>query len=355
MKRLNTRPVMVKNVQIGGQNKIIIQSMTNTKTKDVEATVMQIKTLAGNGCEIVRVAVLDEEDAIAIKEIVQQVNIPVVADIHFNYKLALIAIENGIHKIRLNPGNIKNPDHIRQVVEACKSKNIPIRIGINSGSIEKDILLKYGKPCVEAMIESATYHVNLLKEFGFEDIVLSFKSSEVPLTIAVYQKAAEVFPYPLHLGVTEAGALLSASIKSSAALGTLIHLGIGDTIRISVSDDPSEELKVAKQLLKNFDLYDKVANLIACPTCGRIQYDMLPIVKEMEAYLDQLNEDITVAIMGCAVNGPQEASRADIGIAGGHKEALLFKKGVYIRSVPQEKIVEELKAEIQMMIKNKSN
>ena len=231
MKRLNTRAVMVKNIQIGGQNKIIIQSMTNTKTKDVEATVMQIKTLAGNGCEIVRVAVLDEEDAMAIKEIVQQVSIPVVADIHFNYKLALIAIENGIHKIRLNPGNIKNPDHVRQVVEACKAKNIPIRIGINSGSIEKEILVKYGQPCVEAMIESATYHVNMLKENGFEDIVLSFKSSEVPLTIAVYQKAAEVFPYPLHLGVTEAGALLSAAIKSSAALGTLIHLGIGDTIR----------------------------------------------------------------------------------------------------------------------------
>ena len=205
------------------------------------------------------------------------------------------------------------------------------------------------------MIESATYHVNLLKENGFEDIVLSFKSSEVPLTIAVYQKAAEIFPYPLHLGVTEAGALLSAAIKSSAALGTLIHLGLGDTMRISVSDDPSEELKVAKQLLKNFDLYDKVANLIACPTCGRIQYDMLPIVKEMEAYLDALTEDITVAIMGCAVNGPQEASRADIGVAGGHKEALLFKKGVYVRSVPQEKIVEELKAEIQVMIKNKSH
>lgn len=353
MKRLETRPVMVKDIQIGGQNRIIIQSMTNTKTKDVDATVNQIKTLAGNGCEIVRLAVLDEEDANAIAEIVKQVNIPLVADIHFNYRLALLAVQNGIHKIRLNPGNIKNPEHIKEVVEACKAKRIPIRIGINSGSIEKDILKKYGKPCVEAMIESAQYHVNILNENGFEDIVLSFKSSEVPLTIAVYQKAAEVFPYPLHLGVTEAGAMLSAAIKSSAALGTLIHLGIGDTMRISVSDDPTEELKIAKQLLKNFDLYDKVANLIACPTCGRIQYDMLPIVKEMEKYLDELNEDITVAIMGCAVNGPQEASRADIGVAGGHKEALLFKKGIYVRSVPQEKIVEELKAEIQFMIKNK--
>ena len=353
MKRLETRPVMVKDIQIGGQNRIIIQSMTNTKTKDVDATVNQIKTLAGNGCEIVRLAVLDEEDANAIAEIVKQVNIPLVADIHFNYRLALLAVQNGIHKIRLNPGNIKNQEHIKEVVEACKAKHIPIRIGINSGSIEKDILKKYGKPCVEAMIESAQYHVNILNENGFEDIVLSFKSSEVPLTIAVYQRAAEVFPYPLHLGVTEAGAMLSAAIKSSAALGTLIHLGIGDTMRISVSDDPTEELKIAKQLLKNFDLYDKVANLIACPTCGRIQYDMLPIVKEMEKYLDELNEDITVAIMGCAVNGPQEASRADIGVAGGHKEALLFKKGVYVRSVPQEKIVEELKAEIQFMIKNK--
>ena len=243
MKRTDTRSVKIKNLVIGGQNKVLIQSMTNTKTKDVEATVQQIKALQANGCEIVRMAVLDEEDAMAIREIVAQTNIPLVADIHFNYKLALIAIENGIHKIRLNPGNIGDSDKVRKVVEACKAKHIPIRIGINSGSIEKEILKKYGNPCVEAMIESAQFHVDLLKSMDFEDIVLSFKSSEVPLTIDVYRKASEVFPYPLHLGVTEAGTLLSAAIKSSAALGPLLHEGIGDTLRISVSDDPVEELQ----------------------------------------------------------------------------------------------------------------
>jgi len=352
MKRTETRKVMIRDLQIGHQNRIILQSMTNTKTKDVEATVLQIKALEAHGCELVRMAVLDEEDARAIKDIVRQVQVPLVADIHFNYRLALIAVESGIHKIRLNPGNIQNPDHIRQVVEACLAKKVPIRIGINSGSIEKEILKKYGKPTAEAMIESAQYHVDLLNQYGFEDIILSFKSSEVPLTIEVYQKAAEIFPYPLHLGVTEAGTLLGAAIKSSAALGTLIHQGIGDTMRISVSDDPTEELKIAKQLLRNFGLYDKVANLIACPTCGRIQYDMLPIVKEMEAYLDTLNSDISVAIMGCPVNGPQEASRADIGVAGGYKEAMLFKKGQFLRSIPQEQIVNELKFEIQEILKN---
>lgn len=353
MKRTETRFVNVKDLQLGGQNKVLIQSMTNTKTKDVEATVNQIKTLQGNGCDLVRLAVLDEEDALAIKEIVAQTSIPLVADIHFNYRLALLAIENGIHKIRLNPGNIGSAENVKKVVEACKEKHIPIRIGINSGSIERTILAKYGKPCVEAMIESAQFHVDLLTSLDFHDIVLSFKSSDVPLTIDVYRKAAEVFPYPLHLGVTEAGTLFGASIKSSAALGALLHDGIGDTLRISVSDDPVEELKVAKQLLKSFDLYDKVANLIACPTCGRIQYDMLPIVKEMETYLESIQEDISVAIMGCAVNGPQEASRADIGVAGGHKEALLFKKGVFTRTIPQDRIVEELKLEIQNMIKDR--
>lgn len=352
MKRTETRKVMIRDLQIGHQNRIILQSMTNTKTKDVEATVLQIKALEAHGCELVRMAVLDEEDARAIKAIVRQVKVPLVADIHFNYRLALIAVESGIDKIRLNPGNIQNPDHIRQVVEACLIHKVPIRIGINSGSIEKEILKKYGKPTAEAMIESAQYHVDLLNRYGFEDIILSFKSSEVPLTIEVYQKAAEIFPYPLHLGVTEAGTLLGAAIKSSAALGTLIHQGIGDTMRISVSDDPTEELKIAKQLLRNFGLYDKVANLIACPTCGRIQYDMLPIVKEMEAYLDTLNSDISVAIMGCPVNGPQEASRADIGVAGGYKEAMLFKKGQFLRSIPQDRIVSELKFEIQEILKN---
>ena len=351
MNRTQTKSIMVKDLQIGGQNKVIIQSMTNTKTKDIEATLQQIRALESFGCQIIRLAVLDEEDAIAIKEIVTQTKVPLVADIHFNYKLALMAIENGIHKIRLNPGNIKNKEHIEQVVNACKAKHIPIRIGINAGSLEKTILAKYhGVPCAEAMIESAQEHIKILTDLDFHDIALSFKSSDVRLTIDVYEKAAQLFPYPLHLGVTEAGTLLSSSIKSSAALGVLLHQGIGDTIRISISDDPTEEIKVAKQLLRAFGLYAKVADLVACPTCGRLQYDMLPIVKEIEAYLDTIQKDITVAVMGCAVNGPQEASRADIGVAGGFKEALLFRKGQFIRSIPQADIVKELKLEVEKYI-----
>lgn len=351
MQRTQTRPVMIKNLQIGGQNKVSIQSMTNTKTKDVEATVRQIRSLESAGCEIVRLAVFDEEDAYAIKEIVKEVSVPLVADIHFNHRLALIAVEAGIHKIRLNPGNIGSEENVKAVAEACKAKNIPIRIGINSGSLEKEVLAKYGKPTALAMIESAKRHVDLLTKYDFHDIVLSFKSSDVPLTIEAYRLAAETFPYPLHLGVTEAGTMLSSAIKSSAALGALLMDGIGDTLRISVSDDSVEEMKIAKQLLKCFGLYDKTANLIACPTCGRIQYDMLPIVKEVEAYLNTINSDVTVAVMGCAVNGPQEAKRADIGVAGGVKEALLFRKGVYVRSVPQQEIVNELKKEVEEFIK----
>lgn len=349
--RTQTRSVMIKNVQIGAQNRVLIQSMTNTKTKDVAATVRQIRALESAGCEIVRLAIFDEEDAYAIKEIVRQVDIPLVADIHFNYRLAIIAIQSGIHKIRINPGNIGSEQQIKEVAEACLAYNIPIRIGINSGSLEKEILAKYGQPTAEAMIESARRHIGILHTYGFHDIVLSFKSSDVPLTIQAYRLAAKTFPYPLHLGVTEAGTMLGSAIKSSAALGALLMDGIGDTIRISVSDDPIEEMKIAKQLLKCFGLYDKTPNLIACPTCGRLQYDMLPIVKEVEAYLNTLQSNVTVAVMGCAVNGPQEAKRADIGVAGGVKEALLFRKGVYVRSINQEDIVEELKKEIQDYIK----
>ena len=349
-KRTETRAVKIKDLIIGGQNKVLIQSMTNTKTKDIDATVTQIRALQTAGCEIIRMAILDEEDAVAVRSIVSQVSAPLVADIHFNYRLALLAVENGIHKIRLNPGNISNMDHVRQVVEACRLRQVPIRIGINSGSLDKDLLRKYGKPTAEAMVESALRHVEVLEKYEFKDIVLSFKSSDVPLTIDAYRLASERFEYPLHLGVTEAGTLLSSAIKSSAALGTLLYDGIGDTIRISVSDEPVEEMKIAKQLLKNFGLYDNVANLISCPTCGRIQYDMLPIVKEIEEYLNTINADITVAVMGCAVNGPQEASRADIGIAGGVNEALLFKKGILVRRIPQIDIVAELKKEIQLFI-----
>jgi (E)-4-hydroxy-3-methylbut-2-enyl-diphosphate synthase len=349
--RMKTRPIFVKNLQIGGQNQVIIQSMTNTKTKDIQATIHQIRQLETAGCQLIRVAVLDMEDAKAIRTIVEHISIPLVADIHFDYRLALSAIEHGAAKIRLNPGNIANRDHIRQVVEMCKTHKVPIRIGINSGSLEKRLLEKYGAPCSNAMIESAQDHIAILNEYGFDDIALSFKSSDVRLTIDAYRLAAKTFPYPLHLGVTEAGTVLFSAIKSSAALGALFANDIGDTIRISVSDDPIEEIKIAKQLLKSFDLIRNVPDLISCPTCGRLQYDMIPIVKEIESYIADIKTDITIAIMGCAVNGPQEASRADIGIAGGKEEALLFSKGQLIRKVPQKDLVDTLKQMILDMTK----
>ena len=349
-KRTETRPIQVGNLQIGGQNQVIIQSMTNTKTKNVEATVRQIHQLCEAGCQIIRMAVYDQEDARAIKQIKAQVDVPLVADIHFDYKLALTAIESGVDKIRINPGNIGARENVAAVVEACKQHHVPIRIGINSGSLEKAVLEKYGRPCAEAMIESARKHVEILEELDFHDICLSFKSSDVMLTIEAYRLAAEVFPYPLHLGVTEAGTFTSSAIKSSAALGALLMDGIGDTIRVSVSADPVEELRICKQLLRCFNLIDRVPNLVSCPTCGRIQYNMIPIAEEVERFLATINADITVAVMGCAVNGPQEASRADIGIAGGKEEGLLFKKGQLIRKSPQDQIVEVLKEEILAMI-----
>ncbi len=350
MKRTETRPIYVKGLQIGGQNKCILQSMTNVPAKDIEKTVEQILELEEHGCELIRTAVLDEEDALAIREIQKRIHIPLVADIHFNHLLALTALESGVDAIRINPGNIGSREHTEAVVKKCIEKHVPIRIGINSGSLEKQFLEKYGKPCAEAMVESAQRHVQILEDLGFYDICLSFKSSNVALTIAAYELAAETFPYPLHLGVTEAGGFTGSAVKSSAALGTLLHEGIGDTIRVSVSGPPKDELIIGKQLLKCFDLIQNVPDLIACPTCGRIQYNMLPLVKEMEDYLATVNEDITVAIMGCPVNGVQEAGRADIGIAGAKDAGILFKKGQIIRTVPQNEIKDTLIQEIEKMI-----
>lgn len=351
MLRTDTKQIKVGNLVIGGNNEVIIQSMTNTKTKDIEATVIQINQLAATGCQLVRMAVLDQEDAIAIKEIKKRVKVPLVADIHFDYKLALTAIESGIDKIRINPGNIGSIEKITAVVNACKEKQIPIRIGVNSGSIEKDILLKYGAPTSKAMIESAKRHVKILEDLDFYDICISLKSSSTLGTIEVYQLASQVFNYPLHLGVTESGTSIGGTVKSSAALGILLHSGIGNTIRVSLSDDPCQEIIVAKTLLKELNLMKNVPTLISCPTCGRIQYDLIPIAKEIESFLTTINKDITVAIMGCAVNGPGEARHADIGIAGGVNEGLLFKKGEIIRKVKQEDIIEVLKAEILEMTK----
>lgn len=340
--RTNTRPIKIKSLQIGGQNRVVIQSMTNTKTKDVAATVKQIIELENNGCELVRMAILDLEDAKAISSIKKEVNIPLVGDIHFNPDFAIAAINNGIDKIRLNPGNIENEDKIKEIVYLCKERNIPIRIGINGGSLNK----KY-EHSEEAMIDSAKDHLRILEALDFHDICLSFKSSDPIECINAYKLASKEFIYPLHLGVTEAGTLIDSSIKSSLALGNLLLDGIGDTIRISISDDPVKEVIIAKKILRACKLKDDVPNLISCPTCGRIQYDMLPIAAEIEKYLETINKKIDVAIMGCPVNGPQEASRADIGVAGGKDCAILFKKGKIIKTIPQNDIVSTLKEEIE--------
>lgn len=350
-KRTETRPIFVGGIQIGGQDKVIIQSMCNTKTKDVPATVEQILKLENIGCEIIRVACLDIEDAKAIKEIKKQIHIPIVADIHFDYKIALAAIESGVDKIRINPGNIGDEEKTKAVVEACKKNHIPIRIGVNGGSLEKELLEKYGKPCSDAMVESAKRHVEILEKLDFYDIAISLKASSLDMCVEAYEKASKVFKYPLHLGITEAGTSFSGTIKSSIGLGALLRQGIGDTVRVSLSDDPIEEIPVCKEILKNCNLYSNSPKLVSCPTCGRIQYDLIPIAKEIEKFLQTLDSDITVAIMGCAVNGPGEAREADIGIAGGNNEGLLFKKGEIIRKIPQNEMVETLKREILEMIK----
>lgn len=354
MLREETRSVQVGNLTIGGNNHVVIQSMCNTKTKDVEATIKQINALQQAGCELVRVAVFDKEDAYAIKKIKKAIHIPLVADIHFDYKLALIAIESGIDKVRINPGNIGSIEKVKAVVDACKEKHIPIRIGVNGGSLEKDILEKYGEPTPEGMVESAMKHVKILEDLDFHDIVISLKSSNTMLTIKAYELASKTFPYPLHVGVTEAGTALGGTIKSSLGIGTLLYEGIGNTIRVSLSDDPVEEIKVAKILLKELGLLKGVPTLVSCPTCGRIQYDLIPIAKEMEDFLKDIHLDITVAIMGCAVNGPGEARHADIGIAGGVGEGLLIKHGEIVKRVKQEDMVQTLKDEILKMVEEKS-
>lgn len=350
-KRTETRPIKVGNVQIGGQNKVIIQSMTNTKTKDVVSTVKQILELEKAGCEIIRVACLDMEDTKAIKDIKEQIHIPIVADIHFDYKIAICAIEAGVDKVRINPGNIGGKEKVKAVVDKCKEYNVPIRIGVNAGSLEKDLLEKYGgKPTANAMVESAKRHIQILEDLDFYDIAISLKASNIDLCIESYEEAAKTFKYPLHLGITEAGTAFSGTIKSSIGLGILLREGIGDTIRVSLSDNPIEEIKVVKEILKDCNLYTNVPTLVSCPTCGRTQIDLIPMAKEVEQFLQTINSDITVAVMGCAVNGPGEASNADIGIAGGIREGLLFKKGKIIRKIPQENIVNELKEEILKMI-----
>ncbi len=341
MKRIDTKEIKVGNLVLGGNNKVIIQSMTNTKTKDTTATINQIKQLEKYGCEIVRVAVLDMTDAKSIKEIKTNINIPLVCDIHFDYKLALECIKNGCDKIRLNPGNIANIEHVKEVVLACREKSIPIRIGVNSGSLPKDLEIN-----AESMIIAAKRHIKILEDLDFYDICLSLKASNVLMTIEAYELASKEFNYPLHLGVTESGTSFGGLIKSSLGIGSLLIKGIGNTIRVSLTDEPVKEIIACKQILNNLGLYENTYTLTSCPTCGRLQYDMMHIAKEIEMFLEENNKTIHVAVMGCAVNGPGEAREADLGIAGGINEALLFKKGEIIKKIPQDKILEVLKEEI---------
>jgi (E)-4-hydroxy-3-methylbut-2-enyl-diphosphate synthase len=347
--RKDTRKVRVGNLTIGGKDEVIIQSMTTTKTHDVDATVNQIGNLVQAGCQIVRVAVPDERAANAIPEIKKHINIPLVADIHFDYRLALKAIEGGVDKIRINPGNIGKREKVEAVVNACKEKGIPIRIGVNAGSLEKHILNKYGYPTAEGMVESALHHIQILEDLDFHDIIVSLKASDVKLAIEAYTKAAEVIPYPLHLGITESGTLFAGTVKSAAGLGAILSKGIGNTMRISLSADPVEEVKVARELLKTFGLAANAATLISCPTCGRIEIDLISIANEVEEYISKIKAPIKVSVLGCAVNGPGEAREADIGIAGARGEGLLFRHGKIIRKVPEETMVEELKKEIDKL------
>lgn len=345
----NTKEIKIGNVFIGANHPVAIQSMTNTPTKDALKTVDQIINLQNVGCQIVRVAILDEDDAIAITEIKKHINIPIVADIHFDYKLAIKAIESGADKIRINPGNIGSFENVKKVVTVAKEYNIPIRIGINSGSIEKHLLEKYNGPTPEAMLESITNHVKLLESLDFYDIVLSIKSTNIENTIKTNELLSENFDYPIHIGLTESGTVLAGSIRSSYALGVLLNKGIGNTIRVSLNGDPVNEIPTCKEILSMHNLYTK-PTLICCPTCGRTKYNMVEIVNEIEKFLNTINANITVAIMGCVVNGPGEARHADIGIAGGNNEVVLFKHGEIIRKIKEENIIEELKQEILNII-----
>ena len=337
-----TRQIMVGPVPVGGGAPVTIQSMCNTSTADVEATLRQIRALAAAGCEIVRVAVPDLEAARAVGKIKEQCPIPLVVDIHFDYKLALECVAAGADKVRINPGNIGGEDHVKAVARACAQRGIPIRIGVNGGSLEKPILAKYGGVCPEAMVESAFGHIRLLEKFDFTDICVSLKSSSVPMTMRAYQLMHEQSDYPLHIGVTEAGTVRMGTLKSAVGIGGLLALGIGDTMRVSLSADPVEEVYAAKEILKAAGVRKEGAELVSCPTCGRTRIDLIALANQVEERLKTVDKPITVAVMGCAVNGPGEASAADCGIAGGVGEGLLFKRGEIVKKVPQDRLVDEL-------------
>ena len=349
MERRKSRKIKLGNTTLGGDSPVLVQSMLNVPSTNIDGSVAQAKALAGAGCQVIRFAIPDEAALDLIEPIKNAVDVPLVADIHFNYRLALGAAQRGIDKIRINPGNIGSDDRVKAVADICREKQIPIRIGVNSGSLEKHILAKYGAPTPEAMVESAMYHAALLEKFDFNDIVISIKSSNVPTMIAAYEMAAQRCNYPLHLGVTEAGTERMGIIKSAAGIGSLLCHGIGDTIRVSLTDDPVKEVFAAMDILKAIGLKNDSPYLIACPTCGRTRIDLVGLAKQVEEKLRDVHKPIKVAVMGCVVNGPGEAREADIGIAGGDGEGLLFKKGQILRKVPEDQLLTELMKEIDKL------
>ncbi|KJR97664.1 MAG: 4-hydroxy-3-methylbut-2-en-1-yl diphosphate synthase [Peptococcaceae bacterium BRH_c4a] len=351
MHRSRTRPLMVGSVRVGGGSPVSVQSMTNTDTRDAVSTVAQINGLAAAGCEIVRVAVPDREAALALKAIKRQNSLPLIADIHFDYRLALMALESGVDGLRINPGNIGGRDKVQAVVEACRDRKIPVRIGVNAGSLERELLEKYGGPSAGAMVESALGHIQILEDLNYREIKVSLKASDVPMMIEAYSLMAEKSDYPLHVGVTESGTLRSGTVKSAVGIGALLSMGIGDTIRVSLTGDPVHEVRLGYEILKTLGLRRRGVEFISCPTCGRTQIDIISIANRVEELLDGLEVPIKVAVMGCAVNGPGEARHADVGIAGGKGEGLVFRKGQVVRKVPEDRLVDELMKEISDLIK----
>lgn len=356
--REKTKKIFVKNVQIGGNNEVVIQSMTTTKTKDVEKTLIQINELVKEGCQLVRVAVFDDDDIEGLKKLIQLSPCPIIADIHFNPIYAIKAIEAGAAKIRLNPGNIKDEEQLKLIIKLANKNKVPIRVGVNSGSLPLDLMKSHGV-CADAMIIAAKRYVNLFEQHNFTNIVVSLKATNALLAIEAYQKASQEFQYPLHIGITESGSLFNGTIKSSAGLGVLLYQGIGNTIRVSLTGDPVSEIKVCKKLLNTFGLYNNLVDVISCPTCGRLNFDLEPVVKEIEKYTKKMQFPLKVAILGCAVNGPGEAKEADIGIAGGNNSGIIFENGKILKSVKQELLIDELKKLIdkkyQDFLKNKGD
>lgn len=355
MERRKSRPVTIGRVTIGGTHPVAVQSMTNTKTENVTATVEQIHRLTERGCELIRCAVPTMEAAKALADIRKQIAIPLVADIHFDYRLALQALESGVDALRLNPGNIGGRDRVEKVVTAAKTRQVPIRIGVNAGSLPRDLLAKYGHPSAQAMVEAAWRHIHILEEMDYNNIVISLKAHDVPLTLEAYRLMARECDYPLHVGVTEAGTIHSGLIKSAVGIGTLLAEGIGDTIRVSLTGDPLAEIDAGFEILKSLGLRQHGPTLVSCPTCGRTSVSLEKMAREVETRLSHIRQPITVAVMGCVVNGPGEAREADVGIAGGCGEGLIFRKGEILRKVPEDRLVEELFNEIDTIIKERKN